>query len=331
MLAATPILRLQQPLRVAFIGNEGHTGEVVKAKASLPDMQIVAADRNDPKLGAAKTYTDYREMLDREKPDVVAVTNAVGHRAEAIVECARRKINVVAEKPLGVTREELAAVKKAVSDSGIHLSMLVFMRYQPEYAAMRELVRGGAVGDVLQMVSQKSYRLGTRADWFKKRLTYGGSISWIGPHMIDLMRFTTGRDMVEATSYQARIGFPEVGEMETITTSMFRLDNGGLAEMHMDYLRPAAAPTHGDDRLRIAGTRGVLEWQQSTGLTLLHASEQPRKIELKPETGNIFVDYVKATYLGGQPSVTLADSYRVTEITIAAQESADQKGRPIQV
>ena len=37
----------------------------------------------------------------------------------------------------------------------------------------------------------------------------------------------------------------------------------------MDYLRPATAPTHGDDRLRIAGTLGVVEHQEGRGLTLV--------------------------------------------------------------
>ena len=40
---------------------------------------------------------------------------------------------------------------------------------------------------------------------------------------------------------------------------MLTMRNGGVASVTLDYLRPAAAPTHGDERLRIAGTRGVIE------------------------------------------------------------------------
>jgi hypothetical protein len=40
---------------------------------------------------------------------------------------------------------------------------------------------------------------------------------------------------------------------------LFRLANGGTATCHLDFLRPESAHTHGDDRLRIAGSEGVLE------------------------------------------------------------------------
>ena len=311
-------------IRVAFIGNEGHVGEITKPLNTVPEIEIVAADRADPKLRAKKTYKNWREMLDSEKDlDVVAVTNDNGGRAEAIIACAQRKLNVIAEKPLALTREDLARVRDAVQTNGISLGMLLTMRYEPPYLAMRERMLAGEVGDVLQMSSQKSYKLGNRAEWFKSRRTYGGTIAWIGIHMIDLMRHIGGREFVEAASFQTRVGFPQFREMETVTTSMFRLDNGGLAELHMDYLRPESASTHGDDRLRIAGTKGVLEWQQSTGLVLQTQAGKPTTITSLPQHGELFLDYLRATYSGGKPSITVDDMFRVTEITIAAQQAAD--------
>ena len=55
-------------------------------------------------FASAKQYTDWREMLDSEKLDVVSITNNNGERAGAIVEAAKRKINVVAEKPLAIDK-----------------------------------------------------------------------------------------------------------------------------------------------------------------------------------------------------------------------------------
>ena len=73
--------------------------------------------------------------------------------------------------------------------------------------------------------------------------------------MVDLMRWTSGREFTEAVSFQTRVGFPEIKEMKNVTGSMFRLDNGGVALLQMDYLRPKLAATHGDDRLRVAGPK----------------------------------------------------------------------------
>src|SRR3954451_3298074 len=54
----------------------------------------------------------------------------------------------------------------------------------------------------------------------------------------------------------ARPDFPACGSQAAFVLTM---RNGGVASVTLDYLRPEPAPTHGDERLRIAGTRGVIE------------------------------------------------------------------------
>ena len=92
--------------------------------------------------------------------------------------------------------------------------------------------------------------------------------------MIDLMRWATGREFIDATSWQTRVAMPELKDQENVTASVFKLDNGGLAMLRMDYLRPKTAPTHGDDRMRIAGTKGVAEYMAATGVTLVTADQK---------------------------------------------------------
>src|SRR5579871_7012761 len=58
-----------------------------------------------------------------------------------------------------------------------------------------------------------------------------------------LMRWTSGRELVETVSVEGRVGFPKLGEMENTTSTIFRLDNGGTAALHMDYLRPETSPS----------------------------------------------------------------------------------------
>src|SRR5439155_548896 len=44
-----------------------------------------------------------------------------------------------------------------------------------------------------------------------------------------------------------------------IATTREQLDRGGTGIVHADYFRPEKTPTHGDDRLRVAGTKGIVE------------------------------------------------------------------------
>ena len=74
----------------------------------------------------------------------------------------------------------------------------------------------------------------------------------------------------------------------------------------------------------MAGTKGIAEYQASTGVTLMTSSQKPHVIESLPRQQSVFLDFLESAYNGKPASLTLADMYRVTEITIAAQQAADQ-------
>ena len=326
--------KLSRRVRIAILGFDGHPEEILRPLPQLPDVEVVAVSDPDPKVTAravknsrlaqAKQYSDYRRMLDAEKLDLVAVCNPNGDRAEAILACVARKLNVIAEKPLAVEWRDLDRVKKAVAESGIKLGMLLPMRYSPSYLALKKIVEAGEIGEVAQIAAQKSYKAGERPAWMRSRKTYGGTIPWIGIHMIDLMRFTSGREMTAVASFQTRIAFPEIGDMENVTGSLFKLDNSGIGTLRMDYLRPRTAPTHGDDRLRLAGTKGVAEYQAGTGVTLMSGARKPETIRDLPPQGSVFVDYVQYSYNGTEPTLTLADIYRTNEIVLGARDAAEK-------
>ena len=337
--AAPAPLRLPRKVRLAILGIEGHSSEILDRMPLLPDVELVAIADRDPQLLAsvarhpaaaqARQYGDYRQMLEREHLDMAGIGGPNGERTSAILACAARKLHVVSEKPLAIERDGLERVKRAVADNGIRLTMLLPMRFDPPYAAMRQIVESGAIGEVAQMAAQKSYKLGERPEWMHHRATFGGTIPYIGIHMVDLMRFTSKRELAETVSFQARIGFPEMGDLENTTATLFRLDNGGTATMHLDYLRPETAPTHGDDRLRLAGTRGVLEFQEAAGLTLATGKESPHQVGNLPPQRYLFMDFLDSVYNGKPAGLTLADIYRTNEIVLAARESADRTGAKV--
>jgi hypothetical protein len=102
------------------------------------------------------------------------------------------------------------------------------------------------------------------------------------------------------------------------------MDNGGLATLRVDYLRPETAPSHEDDRLRLAGTKGIVEYQALTGVTLMTGDAPPRKITELPTPGSIFIDYLNTTYNGKAPAITVTDMFRICEVTLAAEEAANK-------
>lgn len=340
-LLAGAAVKLPRKLRLGMVGLLGHAGEVLTPLAHVPDVELVAVAESDaaeldrmrkrPVAAKAKFYADYRRMLDAEKLDVVGVCTSNGDRAASVIAVAERGIPLIAEKPVALTRADFERVRRAVTASGKPIWLLLPMRYEPHYLAMRQMVRDGVVGDVGMISSQKSYKAGDRPRWMKERATYGSTILWIGIHMFDLMRWTTGRDFTEAFSYQAQVAAPAgIGQMENTTTTILKMDNGGTASLHMDYYRSEAAPTHGDDRVRIAGSKGVIEYMAATGLTVLRQGGKVEVVREMPAKREIFVEFLEAAFNGKANDMPLADVWKVNEVTIAAHEAAET-GRPVRV
>jgi predicted dehydrogenase len=326
--AAMETVRLPKKVRVAVWGLDGHASEFTKPLGRYPDVEIVSVQHWDLAAaeryarGKAKVYADPRRMLDEMRPDIVGVCNDNGHRAAAILECLRRGLHVVAEKPLALTYGDLDRIRRELKRSGVRLGMLLPMRWERPYQALRKIVRCGEIGEIIQISAQKSYVLGERPKWMKNRATYGSTILWIGIHMIDLMRWTSGREFRAVAGFQGVAGDLRAGAMETTTSSAFQLDNGGTACLHMDYCRPASAGSHGDDRLRLAGTRGVAEYMAATGVTLLTTARKPEKIVELPPEGSLFAEFLDHVYLGKPTSLPHEEIFRVCELTLAAHEAA---------
>jgi predicted dehydrogenase len=345
LLAALPAVaatvKLPQRIKVAMIGLDGHPTEVTKPLPQLPDVDMVglfdplpktiAQYQRDPRLAGAKTYTtDWRKMVDETKPDVVGVCNANSLHADIIVECLGRGIHVIGEKPVATELADLERVRKAVASSKAKFTAMLPMRFSGPYQALRELVRSGEIGDVIQLDGQKSYRVSDRPAWFFKRETYGGTMPWIGIHMLDLMIYTTGRNFVETFGYQNHIGFPETGDTENICASTFRLDNGGVALLRLDYLRPKAASSHGDDRLRIAGTKGIAEYMEATGVTIVTNTRKPERLAALPPERSLFSEFLDHIYNAKPEPIPLAEIISGHRAALAARQ-AMETGKPQKV
>lgn len=324
-------------LSVGLIGLKGHQGTILGGVQAMPDARLVAVcDDDESKLAGVagwpsadedtRTFTDPAAMFDAVEMDIVGVCGTDAERAPMILAAAERGIHVMAEKPLAMDLDELAQIRRALADSGIHLSMLLTMRYEPPYQTIRRLIAEGAVGEVCLATMQKSYRLGDRPAWQRDRRTFSGIIPFIGIHALDLIRWTTGREFVAGAAWCANVGHPEMRDLEDSASIAIGLDTGASATARLDYCRPAAAPTHGDDRLRVAGNRGVVEFMFVRGeVVLIDADEGESVVEMDPKIDQ-FADFVASIRGDSECLVPAEDCLRMTEICLKLRDSANGGG-----
>ncbi len=137
------------------------------------------------------------------------------------------------------------------------------------------------------------------------------------------MRWTTGREYVRVAAWQGNKDHPDYPGFQDHAGVLFQLDNGGTAMTNLDYLRPETAPTHGDDRLRIAGSEGVLEVMGAEGRAhLITAADGPRELEL-PESVDFFADFLTELAGKGEHLISQDDAFRLTEVCLKARDAAE--------
>ncbi|NQT11478.1 MAG: Gfo/Idh/MocA family oxidoreductase [Planctomycetes bacterium] len=323
-------------VRVGLIGTDGHTSvllgtvarlpgvELTAFAKSLPDDDVSGLSRNKAFTEKTRVYDQFEPMLEEEELDVVGVCLPYYRNAEVSTAAVRKGIHVVSEKPLATTLADLATLKKAVAESNVRLTSLMNMRCFPPYRAARKAVRDGLIGEPILLTSQKSYRFGTARPWFyKDRETYGGTIPWAGIHAIDYMRWTSGREYVQVSAWQGNKDHPDYPGFQDHAGILLKLDNGGTAMSNLDYLRPETAPTHGDDRLRIAGSEGVLEVKGAEGrVSVITASGGPRELEL-PDEVDFFADFLAELAGEGEHLISQEDAFHLTEVCLKARNAAE--------
>jgi predicted dehydrogenase len=224
---------------------------------------------------------------------------------------------------MAVTLEQLERLRKTQARTGARLCPMLPYRYHPEFWAAYRAIKEGLVGEPLLLMAQKSYKLGARHLMYTRRTTYGGTIPWVAIHAIDWIHWFTGGGISEVAASHTTRGNGGHGEMESSAVCFYRLSNSGVASVSCDFFRPKACPTHGDDRIRVAGEMGIVEVRDGEAL-LVASQEQPRFLE-KEDQVPIFQDFVRHVETGEAMRISPEEAFAVSELALRSREAADSK------
>ncbi|MHC4885464.1 MAG: Gfo/Idh/MocA family protein [Planctomycetota bacterium] len=318
--------------RVAVIGTTGHLGYATQGIKEVDGAEFVGAAPGNgaealsefwrTEFAHLPTYESYLDLLETEKPEVAVVTPHFHLHAEITAACLERGIHVFCEKPLALSQAALGRVQEAVRKGGARLGLMLDYRYNPAFYAAFQAIQDGRIGEVVHIFTQKSYKSGSKPEWQHKRELFGGTISWVGSHALDwLLWVSEGKPIVRSVAKDTKIHNKGNGEMESSAYCCFDFEGGGQAMASIDYLRPSTAPCHGDDRLRVAGSTGVVEVLFGK-TTLISEEEGVLELPLK-EQPQIFADFLGAIAEDRPFRHSHEDAWRLTELCIAAQEAAD--------
>lgn len=322
-------------LRVCFIGSAGHYPYALNGLRGRTDAKAVAVapgcDGEDisavvtrlESIGqTAKVHKDYREMLDQEKADVAVINTYFALNSNIAVKALNRGMHVFVEKPVATTLRGLDEVREALDKSGTKLAAMLGLRYTRHFYTAWKAVQDGAVGEVRLMTAQKSYRLGERGPHYRNREIYGGTIPWVGSHAIDWLYWFGGKKFVSVMASHSAMHNRGHGDLEVTAICHFTFEDEVLGAVNIDYLRPSTAPSHDDDRLRAAGTSGVIEVRSGKVYLISETRSGIQELALL-DPGTLFGDLLDEIQGRGQCMVSAEDSLYVTEACLRARDSAD--------
>lgn len=170
-------------------GDYGHGIDVVWQ--AFDDVEVVAVADPDPdgrerarqRLGTERAYADYRQMLDREKPDLVSVCPRwMDQRAEMLIAAAEAGCHIYSEKAFAASLEEADQIVEAVRRNGVKLQLAHQMRRSPYMIEVKRLVGAGELGDIQEV----------RTRGKEDRRAGGEDLMVLGSHLCDVMRILLG-------------------------------------------------------------------------------------------------------------------------------------------
>jgi predicted dehydrogenase len=318
---------------IGMVGAGGIANSHLPSWLSLGADLVVFSLEGAPELvrrhGGGSVVGSLDQLLDA--CDAVDVCTPTYTHAEIVCRAAAAGRQVFCEKPLARTSVDARAAIDACVQAGVQLYPGHVVRYFPEFVAMHDAVRAGAVGEV---AVQRFSRTGSAPSqpWFLDETLSGGLVMDQSIHDLDFARWNAGEVATVFARQTIAPGPDVVRSCQVILTH----SNGALSYVSGTWARPG---TTFRTRFEVAGTNGLLQHDSrdhqplmvdggvvdDSGTGLLPATpfvESPYLTEIRE---------IYTAFRGGPPPrVTAEDGYQAVRIAEAAVASLST-GRAIQL
>ncbi|NPV09285.1 MAG: Gfo/Idh/MocA family oxidoreductase [Anaerolineae bacterium] len=289
----------------------------------VPQVEVVAGA--DPyaeqrhafraRWGVDRLYADYREMLERERPDIVSVCTSARPRPGIVIDCAQAGVKAIwAEKPISFSLAEADAMVAACRDRGVKLAINCSRHWDVFWNTARDLIDAGEIGAVQQVTA------------------YGqAGLSHNGSHLLDLVRYLAGAE-VQWVFGEMESDAKAASDDDLQGNGYLAFDNGVRAYVR---LMPAGGAYW---EFEVIGERGRIRsiangrdyewWQIEPGGRHGEVVKRPflRPARIQSPGVRAVLDIIECMETGREPKCSGADGRAVLEIAIAMRESHRRGG-----
>jgi predicted dehydrogenase len=311
-------------------------GQLVTFFAKEPDLAAAFGKR----FPSARLARSEREILDDPTIQLIVSASIPNERAPLGVEVMQHGKDFMVDKPAATSLEQLAELRRVQAETKRIYSVLIERHESKTITKAAELVRAGAIGDVIQTVGLAPHRMTpeSRPAWFFERERYGGILCDLASHNIDAFLFLTRSTRADLVASQVgNIHHPQYPELEDFGDLMMR-GNGGTGYIRVDWFTPAGIKPFGDGRLTILGTDGYMELRKNVDIAGRAGSDHLFVVDQKEaryvDCGNVSLPYaerlVDDVLNRTETSTPQAHTFLAMELALKAQRNAQRIDRRTQ-
>ena len=242
--------------------------------AAFCDVDEGTLEAMGAKHGVSRVTTDYEELVRYEDLDAVDVcTYPNTHHPISMAAIAQGK-HVFCEKPLALNYRLAREMFEAADAAGIQTGVGFTHRLTPAAQLAHHLISSGALGEVYQVVAVYSMGHAGFADRPQtprrtRAVTGGGPLFELGPHMVDMVRWWTGKE-ITAVCAQTRTFVKRRRDVETGAWTDVDVEDAAtfMADMEGETMAvfshsSAISGRNFDQRVEVYGSEGALLYDQA--------------------------------------------------------------------
>jgi predicted dehydrogenase len=288
-------------------------------------------------------YHDYRALLDRKDIDAIFLVTPPTVRFPILRDCVEAGKDILCEKPLAITTEELGAIRGLLQKNGIRFMICFPERFAISFQEAKDLVDQGLIGSIDYIRANFRFSMKKHGDlhggWVFNRQLGGGLIVESSVHLWDAIRWMTGKEVTQVLGLAHEVcGQGSVFEDNFVAVA--NLEGATLACVDMSGSLPVDTPT--DKRFEILGSAGCIYVDEFRHFLMVNTE---KGVEANPGDfvkGMTHPDIMWHSHIEGgvkrlqkeflrcvledrPPRPGLEDGARATEITLAVVRSLSSK------
>lgn len=315
-------------IRLALWGSYGH--QIQNDLDLYPELELVAigafADSAErdllEKYPSVIVENDYEKLLNQYDIDFISLCSEFrSEQADLAIKALEKDINVYAEKPCALNEKDLDRIIAATAKSKALFHEMAGSLWEEPYWTMRQIVMSGQIGEVVQILAQKSYPY---TDWrpLDENID-GGLVAQVGVHAARYIEHVTCQKISDLSCQTTSLGeVRKDSDLKMAAHFSGRLENGGLYSCIANYLHNPGMGSWGNEMLRIFGSKGMIESCDAGQRTRMIVGDKDYgSLNLSGDKANFLADYIAEICEGRKMLLSLEEELKPTRWVLRASQN----------